>query len=188
MTDREVRLRPGPTARAAAVLVAFLALFWAVDRFLGAGPPPARRLNAAAPTATSATTTSPATSSSATTTTSLPTTSSRTPRGTEPAATASSLPAARGVSVQVLNGSWRDGAARDMAARLRRSGYDVVATQLALGEFPTSRIYYSEGHLDDALALQRRFPQFAQVEPAPRRLSRSVALHAVVGRDYRPSA
>jgi hypothetical protein len=174
-------LRPGPTARAAAVLVAFLALFWAVDRFLAAGPP-ARRLNAAAPPATSTTTTT----GSTTTTTSAPTTS-RAPRGTEPAATASSLPSAKGVTVQVLNGSWRDGAARDMAARLRRSGYDVVATQLALGEFPTSRIYYSEGHLADALALQRRFPEFAQVEPAPQRLSRAVALHAVVGRDYRPS-
>ena len=175
-------MRPGPTARAAAVLVAFLALFWAVDRFLGAGPPP-RRLNAAAPATTSTT----ATTGPATTTTSAPTTSSRAPRGTEPAATASSLPSAKGVTVQVLNGSWRDGAARDMAARLRRSGYDVVATQLALGEFPTSRIYYSEGHLADALALQRRFPEFARVEPAPRRLSRAVALHAVVGRDYRPS-
>jgi LytR cell envelope-related transcriptional attenuator len=178
-------LRPGPTARAAAVLVAFLALFWAVDRFLGAGPP-ARRLNAAAPAATSTTATT-ATTGSAATTTSAPTTSSTAPRGTEPAATASSLPSAKGVTVQVLNGSWRDGAARDMAARLRRSGYDVVATQLALGEFPTSRIYYSEGHLADALALQRRFPEFAQVEPAPQRLSRAVALHAVVGRDYRPS-
>jgi hypothetical protein len=62
----------------------------------------------------------------------------------------------------------------------------VVATQLALGEFPVSRLYYSEGHLNDALGLQRRFPEFRQVEPAPRRLTRTVDLHAVVGRDYHP--
>ena len=172
-------MRPGPTARAAAVLVVFLALFWAVDRFLSAEAP-ARRLTVAAP-ATSTT------ARSTTTTSSAPTTTRGAPRGTEPAATASSLATAGGVTVQVLNGSWRSGAAQEVAARLRHSGYDVVATQLALGEFPTSRIYYSEGHLADALALQRRFPEFGDVEPAPKRLSRTVALHAVVGRDYRPS-
>ncbi len=172
-------MRPGPTARAAAVLVVFLALFWAVDHYLGAGAPGAR-LTAAAP-ATTSTTRATATTAVTTTSTSEP------PRGTEPAATGSSLPSVRGVTVQVLNGSWRGGAAADMAARLRRAGYDVVATQLALGEFPSSRIYYSEGHLADALAMQRRFAEFRQVEPAPKRLSREVALHAVVGRDYLPS-
>ncbi len=172
-------MRPGPTARAAAVLVVFLALFWAVDHFLGAGTP-GGRLTAAAPATTSTTRTTTTTASTATST-------SEPSRGTEPAATGTSLPSVKGVTVQVLNGSWRGGAADDMAARLRRSGYDVVATQLALGEFPSSRIYYSEGHLADALALQRRFPEFRQVEPAPKRLSREVALHAVVGRDYRPS-
>jgi hypothetical protein len=161
------------------VLVVFLALFWAVDRYLGAGAP-AGRLTAAAP-ATTRTTGAPATTGSTTTSTTEP------PRGTEPAATGTSLRSAKGVTVQVLNGSWRGGAADDMAARLRRSGYDVVATQLAFGEFPSSRVYYSEGHLTDALALQRRFPEFRQVEPAPKRLSREVALHAVVGRDYNPS-
>ena len=173
-------MRPGPTARAAAVLVVFLALFWAVDRFLGADAPAGRLAAAPTPTATS-------TTRAATTTSGTTTSTSEPPSGTEPAATATSLGAVKGVTVQVLNGSWRSGAAADMAARLRRSGYDVVATQLALGEFPASRIYYSEGHLSDALAMQRRFPEFRQVEPAPKRLSREVALHAVVGRDYRPS-
>jgi hypothetical protein len=176
-------LRPGPTARAAAVLVAFLALFWVVDRYLGAGTPARPPAAAVAPVTTAAprpTTTSGATSTTATTTTTRP------PSGTEPAATGTSLGQVHDVTVQVLNGSWSAGAATDVAARLRRVGYDVVATQLALGEFPVSRLYYSEGHLADALGLQRRFPEFKQVEPAPQRLSRAVDLHAVVGRDYRP--
>ena len=76
--------------------------------------------------------------------------------------------------------------AQGVADVLRRAGYEVVATQPALGEFPVSRLYYSEGHLADALGLRRRFPEFKQVEPAPKRLSREVDVHAVVGRDYRP--
>jgi hypothetical protein len=186
-------LRPGPTARAAAVLVAFLALFWLVDHYLGAGTPARPPSAAGAPvttaapssTTTSGTTTS-GTTTSGTTTTTAATTTTKPPSGTEPAATGTSLGPVHDVTVQVLNGSWSAGAATNVAARLRRSGYDVVATQLALGEFPVSRLYYSEGHLADALGLQRRFPMFKQVEPAPKRLSREVDLHAVVGRDYRP--
>jgi hypothetical protein len=126
------------------------------------------------------------TTSATTTTTTAATTTTKPPSGTEPAATGTSLGAVHDVTVQVLNGSWSAGAATNVAARLRRAGYDVVATQLALGEFPVSRLYYSEGHRADALGLQRRFPEFKQVEPAPKRLSREVDVHAVVGRDYRP--
>jgi hypothetical protein len=176
-------LRPGPTARAAAVLVAFLALFWGVDRYLGAGTPARPPAAVSAPVTTAA---PRATTTSATTTTTAATTTTKPPSGTEPAATGTSLSPVNDVTVQVLNGSGSAGAATNVAARLRRAGYDVVATQLALGEFPVSRLYYSEGHRADALGLQRRFPEFKQVEPAPKRLSREVDVHAVVGRDYRP--
>jgi hypothetical protein len=178
-------LRPGPTARAAAVLVAFLALFWMVDRFLAASSPARPAAAARAPVTTAAPS---STTRAATTSTTEATTTTQAPSGTEPAATGTSLGQAGGVTVQVLNGSWRGGAASEVAARLRRSGYEVVAIQLALGEFPVSRIYYSEGHLADAIGLQRRFPEFRQVEPAPKRLSRTVDLHAVVGRDYQPGS
>jgi hypothetical protein len=176
-------LRPGPTARAAAVLVAFLALFWGVDRYLGAGTPARPPAAVSAPVTTAA---PRATTTSTTTTTTAATTTTKPPSGTEPAATGTSLDPVHDVTVQVLNGSGSAGAATNVAARLRRAGYDVVATQLALGEFPVSRLYYSEGHRADALGLQRRFPEFKQVEPAPKRLSREVDVHAVVGRDYRP--
>jgi LytR cell envelope-related transcriptional attenuator len=175
-------LRPGPTARAAAVLVAFLALFWGVDRYLGAGTPARPPAAVSAPVTTAA----PRATTTSTTTTTAATTTTKPPSGTEPAATGTSLSPVHDVTVQVLNGSGSAGAATNVAARLRRAGYDVVATQLALGEFPVSRLYYSEGHLADALGLQRRFPAFKQVEPAPKRLSREVDVHAVVGRDYRP--
>jgi hypothetical protein len=161
------------------VLVAFLALFWGVDRYLGAGTPARPPAAVSAPVTTAAPRTTTTTTTAATTTT-------KPPSGTEPAATGTSLGPVHDVTVQVLNGSWSAGAATNVAARLRRAGYDVVATQLALGEFPVSRLYYSEGHLADALGLQRRFPEFKQVEPAPKRLSREVDVHAVVGRDYRP--
>jgi hypothetical protein len=177
-------LRPGPTAKAAAVLVAFLALFWAVDRYLGAPTPAHSPAPAAAPVTTKVAPSS--TTANATTTTSTATTTTRPPSGTEPAATGTSLGPVHDVTVQVLNGSWSPGAATNVANKLRRAGYDVVATQLALGEFPVSRLYYSEGHRADALGLQRRFPEFKQLEPAPRRLTRAVDLHAVVGRDYHP--
>jgi LytR cell envelope-related transcriptional attenuator len=183
-------LRPAEKIlRAAAVLLTFLAAFWAVDRYLSAGTP--ARLPAAvlAPAGTAAPVTEVApssTRSNATTPTTAVTTTTKPPSGTQPAAGATSLAPVHDVTVQVLNGSWSAGAATNVAARLRRAGYDVVATQLALGEFPVSRLYYSEGHLADALGLQRRFPEFKQVEPAPQRLSRTVDLHAVVGRDYQP--
>lgn len=175
-------MRPGPTARAAAVLVAFLALFWGVDRYLGAGTPARPPAAVSAPVTTAA----PRTTTTSATTTTAATTTTKPPSGTEPAATGTSLDPVHDVTVQVLNGSGSAGAATNVAARLRRAGYDVVATQLALGEFPVSRLYYSEGHRADALGLQRRFPAFKQVEPAPKRLSREVDVHAVVGRDYRP--
>jgi hypothetical protein len=61
----------------------------------------------------------------------------------------------------------------------------VVATNTALGNYRTSRVYFTEGHRADALALRARFPVFQLVAPAPRNLSRKVDLHVVVGRDYR---
>jgi hypothetical protein len=164
------------------VLVAFLALFWGVDRYLGAGTPARPPAAVSAPVTTAA----PRTTTTSATTTTAATTTTKPPSGTKPAATGTSLGPVHDVTVQVLNGSGSAGAATNVAARLRRAGYDVVATQPALGEFPVSRLYYSEGHRADALGLQRRFPEFKQVQPAPKRLSREVDVHVVVGRDYRP--
>jgi cell division septation protein DedD len=182
-------LRPGPTARAAAVLVVFLGLFWGVDRFLGhdggrqaAGT--SRRTAAVAPASTSApTTTAKPAATHRPATTAAPTTTAT----TAPPASATTLRPAAGVTVQVLDGAFRNGQGRKVAAMLRAAGYDVLATQSAFGDYPVSRVYYGQGHLDDALALQRRFPAFQVVLPATESgtgLSSKVDLSAVVGKNF----
>jgi LytR cell envelope-related transcriptional attenuator len=174
-------VKAGPTAKAALVLLAFLAVFTVVDRM--SAPREPGRANAAPPASTVQ---EPDTSAAATTTTAAPTT--RAPATTAPPttrrATEPTLRPAAGVSVQVLNGAWVEGLANRVAAQLRTAGYDVVAAQTALGNYSASRIYYTGDHRADAEAFQERFPAFRVIEPAPANLSRSVALHVVIGRDY----
>jgi hypothetical protein len=173
-------LKPGPTARAALVLVAFLAVFTVVDRM--SAPGGTRRTAAAPPAARQ-----PDTTAAATTTTVAPTTT-RAPTTTAPPttkrATGSTLRPAGGVTVQVLNGVWVDGLAHRVAAQVRTAGYDVVAANTALGNYTASRVYYTAGHRADAEAFKDRFPAFSRVEPAPPNLSDRVALHVVIGKDY----
>jgi LytR cell envelope-related transcriptional attenuator len=174
-------VKPGPTARAALVLVAFLAVFLIVDRM--SAPGGARR-TAAAPPASAAP--QPDTSASPTTTTVAPTTT-RAPTTAPPTtkrATRPTLRPATGVSVQVLNGVWVTGLAHRVAGQVRAAGYDVVAARTALGTYSVSRIYYTGDHRADAEAFKDRFPAFTVVEPAPANLSRRVALHVVIGKDY----
>jgi LytR cell envelope-related transcriptional attenuator len=188
-------LRPGPTARAAAVLVVFLALFIAVDRLSGQRSPrsgtatgssgtvapttsrPAAPATTRAPASTAPPTTAPATTAS---TTSEPTGATGT--------TGTTLRSPKGVTVQVLNGVFVPGLAHRVADRIRRAGYDVVAANTALGSYSVSRIYYTDGHKADAEAFQVRFPAFKVILPASQaqaRLSREVALHVIIGQNYR---
>jgi hypothetical protein len=176
-------VKPGPTARAALVLLAFLAVFTIVDRM--SAPEGTRRTAAAPPAAPAG---EPDTSAAATTTTAAPTTSTTAPTTTAPPstrkATEPTLRPAAGVSVQVLNGVWVTGLAHKVAAQVRGAGYDVVAAKTALGSYSVSRVYYTGGHRADAEAFKDRFPAFSVVEPAPANLSRRVALHVVIGKDY----
>jgi LytR cell envelope-related transcriptional attenuator len=181
-------VKPGPTARAALVLVAFLAVFLIVDRM--SAPGGARRTAAAPPTSAAP---QPDASASPTTTTVAPTTTTRAPTTRAPTTTAPpttkratgpTLRPAAGVSVQVLNGAWVTGLARRVADQVRAAGYDVVAARTALGSYSVSRIYYTGDHRADAEAFKDRFPAFSVIEPAPANLSRQVALHVVIGEDY----
>ena len=177
-------MKPGPTARAALVLLAFLAVFTVVDRMSAPGGGGTR--TAAAPPAAQ----EPDTTVAATATTAAPTTTTRAAT-TPPAAptttkgtTKSTLRPATGVTVQVLNGVWVTGLAHRVAGQVRAAGYDVVAARTALGSYSVSRVYYTGGHRADAEAFKDRFPAFSVVEPAPANLSRRVALHVVIGKDY----
>jgi hypothetical protein len=175
-------VKPGPTARAALVLLAFLAAFTIVDRM---SAPDGNRRTAAAPPASRAQ--QPDTSAAATTTTRAPTTTARATTTAPPTtrkATQTTLRPAGGVSVQVLNGVWVTGLAHRVAAQVRGAGYDVVAAKTALGSYSVSRVYYTAGHRADAEAFRDRFPAFSVVEPAPANLDRRVALHVVIGKDY----
>ena len=176
-------MKPGPTARAALVLVAFLAVFTVVDRMsvtgnggtrTAAAPPAAQEPDTSA--AATTTTAAPATTTRAPTTTVAPTTT----RGT----TTTTVRPASGVTVQVLNGVWVTGLAHRVAGQVEAAGYNVVAAKTALGSYSVSRVYYTGGHRADAEAFKDRFPAFSVVEPAPANLSRRVALHVVIGKDY----
>ncbi|HEX8931231.1 MAG TPA: LytR C-terminal domain-containing protein [Actinomycetota bacterium] len=187
-------MRPGPTARAAAVLVVFLALFIAVDRWSAQRP---GRDAVAGGTTTRATTSSttppttaaPTTTARPTTTTTPETTSSSTTTTTRRRPpTSSTLRPAKGVTVQVLNAVFVPGLARRVAELISDAGYDVVATNTALGSYKVSRIYYTDGHRADAVAFQRRFPAFEQAFPASRaraHLDPAVDLHVIIGDNYR---
>jgi len=175
-------LRPGPTARAALVLASFLVLFVLVDRL--SGPGRADRGTASGTTesrTTTATTRAPTSAAGTSATTRPPTTAG--PTTTAPP-TGSTLRPAEGVTVQVLNGVFVSGLANRVATQVRAAGYQVVAANTALGNYPVSRVYYTAGHKADAEAFRERFPAFRMVAPAPSNLSRQVDLHAVIGQNY----
>lgn len=177
-------MRPGPTARAAAVFAVFLALFIAIDQLSRAQSD--HRATATGPAPVTATSVrGGALGGAPATTTTIPG-PVLTPTTSPPAsgAPATTLPPVKGVTVQVLNGVFVPGLAHRVADKLRAAGYDVIAVQTAFGHFTVSRIYYTEGHQADALALQRRFPAFKVIAPAPPSLSRKVALHVVIGDNY----
>jgi hypothetical protein len=177
-------VKPGPTARAALVLLAFLAVFTVIDRMSATD---AGRRTAAAPPGPAVqepdTSSRPPTTPAPPTTTTRATTTTTTPPTTE-RPTGTTLRPAGGVTVQVLNGVWVTGLAHRVADQVRTAGYDVVAAKTALGSYSVSRVYYTDGHQADAEAFKDRFPAFTVVEPAPANLSRRVALHAVIGKDY----
>jgi LytR cell envelope-related transcriptional attenuator len=174
-------LRPGPTARAALVLASFLVLFVLVDRL--SEPERADQGTASGTTESRPTASTRApTSATGTSATTLPPATAAPTTTTAP--TGSTLRPTKGVTVQVLNGAYVAGLANRVASRVRAAGYEVVAANTALGNYPVSRVYYTSGHRADAEAFRERFPDFRVVAPAPSNLSRQVDLHAVIGQNY----
>jgi LytR cell envelope-related transcriptional attenuator len=189
-------LRPGPTARAAAVLAVFLALFIVVDRMSAQRPhrtpvaggttrgTPATTPTTALTTTLAPTTSRPTTTTAPTTTSAATTTSTRAPA----TATASTLRSPKGVTVQVLNAVFVPGLAHRVADMIGDAGYDVVAANTAFGSYKVCRIYYTDGHRADAAAFQKRFPAFKESFPASQAragLSPRIALHVIIGDNYR---
>jgi len=173
------------------VFAVFLAVFIAVDQLSRVRPHHATAVTAAGAAAASIPPPSTATAVVPSTTTTLApapvTTTTVVPPSTDPspAPSTSTLPPVAGVTVQVLNGVFVPGLAHQVADKLRAAGYDVVAASTAFGHYTVSRVYYTSGHKADALALQARFPAFKVIAPAPASLSQDVALHAVIGENYK---
>jgi hypothetical protein len=97
-----------------------------------------------------------------------------------PASTPSVLPA-RSVSVQVLNGTARNGLARETANKIKAVGYRITGT----GNAPRrakSTIFYKKGSRDEALALQEQFPEFTVVTESS--ATGGAMLRVVIGADY----
>lgn len=87
-----------------------------------------------------------------------------------------------GVTVQVLNATDDDAAGDAMAERLADLGYQVIAINAAVGEYPTTTVLWSADEWQDAAeALATRFGWLS--EPKPENLSDQVAIHVVVGDD-----
>jgi hypothetical protein len=175
------------------VLLVFLALFVAMDRWSGqrssgSGTAAGGSRPAAPTTSATASTVAPTTSNapaSSAPTTGLPTTGPTTSQ--PPSATSTTLRSAKGVTVQVLNAVFVAGLAHRVADRISAAGYDVVAANTALGTYTVSRIYYTDGHKADAEAFRARFPAFKTILPASEaqaRLDREVALHVIIGENY----
>lgn len=104
----------------------------------------------------------------------------------KPSATASGSFAPGDISVQILDavlddGGDKAGAARD---RLRGDGYRVVASNKASRVYDVTTVFYTAGNEAKARQIAKQYG-FKAVEPKPDNLSDSVAVHLVVGRDYR---
>jgi hypothetical protein len=140
------------------------------------------------PRTTTAPTSTAPTSTSRPPATTGPTTTATTETTEPSAATSSTLRSSKGVTVQVLNAVFVAGLGRRVAGMISDAGYEVIASNTALGNYEVSRVYYTGGHKADALAFRQRFPAFEQVMPADEArtgLSREVALHVVIGDNYR---
>jgi hypothetical protein len=169
-------LRPGKTARAVLVLAAFLVLFVLVDRLSGPGRADRGTASGTTDSRTTASTGAPTSARAPTTATTRPPATAG-PTTTPPSG--STLRPTKGVT-----GVFVPGLANRVASRVRAAGYQVVAANTALGNYPVSRVYYTAGHKADAQAFRERFPAFRMVAPAPSNLSRQVDLHAVIGQNY----
>jgi hypothetical protein len=104
---------------------------------------------------------------------------------TTPSPTASATPTiltpAR-VTVAVLNGTNRSGLAQRTADRIKEAGYPVVTVGNNSAPEETSTIFYRPDAREEAVAFQKRFPEFTALKESTQ-LGNSI-LRAVIGADF----
>jgi hypothetical protein len=87
-----------------------------------------------------------------------------------------------GMTVQVLNATTSGGSGSAMANRLENLGFRIAAVGRAASVYDRTTVFWSfDASRRAGRLLARRFGW--EVDPAPVNLSRSVALHVVVGQD-----
>jgi hypothetical protein len=72
----------------------------------------------------------------------------------------------------------------EAAAALKTLGYQIVAINKAVRTYQVTTVFYSEGQEASARALRARDWRFAEIDSNPN-LNQRVALHVVVGTDWR---
>jgi hypothetical protein len=90
-----------------------------------------------------------------------------------------------GITVQVLNGTYRRRADNRMVNRLERVGFDVVAVHPSVSRYGRTTVLWS--HRADRRAAEALAQHYGwRVARKPRNLSGTVSFHVVVGRDESP--
>jgi len=106
---------------------------------------------------------------------------------TSPSATRKARPKSK-VTVQILNGTRRNGLAALITARLRDDGYKTVLPGDYSPKVAQTIIFYQSNSLPEAQRLQRQRFTAAILKPAPATLSSNIDLQVVVGQDVASSA
>lgn len=111
-------------------------------------------------------------------------TPSLTPSATPSADLTAAAPRSADTTVQVLDGGAGRRRTDEVVAALRTLGYQVVAVNRAVRSYKVTTVFYSRGQEASARALHARDQRFAELDANPN-LNQRVALHVVVGTDWR---
>jgi LytR cell envelope-related transcriptional attenuator len=93
-------------------------------------------------------------------------------------------PPSADTTVQVLDGGAGRRRTGEVVAALKTLGYRVVAVNKAARSYNVTTVFYSRGQEASARALHARDQRFSQIDRNPN-LNQRVALHVVVGTDWR---
>lgn len=94
----------------------------------------------------------------------------------------------QGVSAQVLNGTDDQAVFDDAVQTLVDFGYDVTESGRAANDYAVTTIFATEGHEDDAQALQQADPRFTTIGENPGNLTTEIDIHVVIGQDWTTTA
>ncbi|MGH8898074.1 MAG: LytR C-terminal domain-containing protein [Egibacteraceae bacterium] len=109
---------------------------------------------------------------------------SLTPSATPSDDLTAAAPRSADTTVQVLDGGAGRRRTDEVVAALRTLGYQVVAVNKAVRSYKVTTVFYSRGQEASARALHARDQRFAELDANPN-LNQRVALHVVVGTDWR---